>query len=131
MFLFEIDGIRLAHLGSQGEIPAREVLDRLRNIDLILLLQSMDDPVKFPWTSVARSLRTIDPKIIIPEHGEEKAGQAIATRLGLEQEAMPGGDMIITRRELASMKTMRIVNLDTPECLTPVQKGPLPRPLPR
>jgi len=114
MFLLEIDGIRLAHLGSQGAIPERGILDKLHGAD-ILLLQSMNDPAKLSPAECCEIIKKISPKIVIPEHGAAKAGEAIAKLLGLEQEAMPGGDFVITRRELASMKTMRIMNLDTPE----------------
>lgn len=66
IFVIEIDGLRLAHLGDLGHRLSKEIVSEMGQIDILMI------PVGGFYTidsSVASEIaRNIDPKIIIPMH---------------------------------------------------------------
>jgi len=66
IFVYEIDGIRIAHLGDLGHALSKEQLDKMGRIDILLIPVGgyfTIDPVMA--TEVANQ---ISPKVIIPMH---------------------------------------------------------------
>ncbi len=65
-FVYEIDGLRLLHLGDLGHLLSRDQLDRIGKIDILFI------PVGGVYTIDAEEAREvvaqINPKIIIPMH---------------------------------------------------------------
>lgn len=66
VFLFKIDDLNICHLGDIGEIPSSSVLEKLRDIDVLLI------PIGGNFTVDGKKAYEIcsllKPKIVIPMH---------------------------------------------------------------
>ena len=66
MHFFDIDGYRILHTGDLGCIPSKEVLEQMKNVDILLA------PINGYYTISAKELKEImdivNPKITIPIH---------------------------------------------------------------
>lgn len=66
MYLFNIDGYRILHTGDLGCIPNDEVLEKMKNVDILFA------PINGHYTISAKELRDIihivKPRIVIPIH---------------------------------------------------------------
>lgn len=66
VFLFEMEGLRLAHLGDLGHMLSEDTVSALGNIDILMV------PVGGQYTIdakvAAEVVRAIDPRIVIPMH---------------------------------------------------------------
>lgn len=66
MYLFEIDGLRILHTGDLGCIPLRDILEKMKNIDILLA------PINGHFTISAKELKAIidviKPRVTIPMH---------------------------------------------------------------
>lgn len=66
VFVYEIDAIRMAHLGDLGHIPTKEQLDKIGQVDILLI------PVGGHFTIDAAQATEVAskmaPKIVIPMH---------------------------------------------------------------
>lgn len=66
IFVIEIDGIRIAHMGDIGHDLSRQQLDELGKVDVLLV------PVGGTYTvdaaGAARIVEAISPKVVIPMH---------------------------------------------------------------
>ena len=75
MYLFNFDGYRILHLGDLGCIPSEEVLQKMKDVDVMLA------PINGFFTISAEELvkiaKKVQPRILIPMHyykKEEKSG---------------------------------------------------------
>jgi L-ascorbate metabolism protein UlaG (beta-lactamase superfamily) len=66
IFIFEMDGIRLCHLGDLGHVPESDAIARLGEIDVLFV------PVGGVFTVDAANawkvVKAIDPKVVVPMH---------------------------------------------------------------
>ncbi len=66
MHFFDIDGYRILHTGDLGCIPSKEVLEQMKNVDVLLA------PINGFYTISAKELKEImdlvNPRITIPMH---------------------------------------------------------------
>ncbi len=66
MHFFDIDGYRILHTGDLGCIPSKEVLEQMKNVDILLA------PINGYYTISAKELKGImdivNPKVTIPMH---------------------------------------------------------------
>ena len=66
MYLFEIDGLRILHTGDLGCIPLRDILEKMKNVDILLA------PINGHFTISAKELKAIidviKPRVTIPMH---------------------------------------------------------------
>lgn len=71
VFVLEVDGIRVCHLGDLGHIPSTEQVSSIGRVDVLLI------PVGGTYTIDATAAATVtamlDPKIVIPMHFRTKA----------------------------------------------------------
>ncbi len=74
MHLFELDGYRILHTGDLGCIPSRDVLEQMKNVDILLA------PINGHFTISANELKAImdivKPRITIPMHYYKKANNS-------------------------------------------------------
>lgn len=63
MFVYEMDGIRLCHLGLPGKGVA-DVLDELKDVDILLM--PVGDLNSLSGVAAADVMTTIEPKVAIP-----------------------------------------------------------------
>jgi L-ascorbate metabolism protein UlaG (beta-lactamase superfamily) len=115
MYVFTIDGIKLAHLGSQGELPDNETLKKIGKVD-ILFLQGFSDPTlsksKMTVTECNTIIKALTPKIVIPEHGTSKFGKTISVNFGYPVEYRENGELVVTKSKLDKIKKLTIYDLD-------------------
>lgn len=115
MFVYEVNGLKIAHFGSQGELPSDETLEQIKNADILLIQASIKPQYANSKMNLKETKYIIDklkPKIVIPEHGSENLGKALAAYLGLKVEFMKNGEVIVTKSELDAAKSLRVLDLD-------------------
>ncbi len=114
IFVFTIDGIKIAHFASQGELPPPKVLEKIGKVDVILI-QIFEDPAasKLIMDDVDIILKSLKPKIVIPEHGDTNAGKNLAEHLNIKEEYITNGEIIITRDNIDKINGIHVINLDT------------------
>lgn len=70
--IFEIDGLRICHLGDLGDVPSKDELLRMGNLDYLLI------PVGGTYTldpaGADRLIKLIKPKVVVPMHYGMKPG---------------------------------------------------------
>ena len=70
MHFFDIDGYRILHTGDLGCIPSKEILEQMKNVDILLA------PINGYYTISAKELKeimdVINPKVTIPMHYYKK-----------------------------------------------------------
>jgi L-ascorbate metabolism protein UlaG (beta-lactamase superfamily) len=96
IFVFEIDGIRIAQCGSQGAVPDEETLEQIGDID-ILIIQFMDYYTKMSPDQASQVARALNAKIIIPAHGDPEKNDEFAELLPCAIAERSIGKLIITR----------------------------------
>ena len=88
MYLFEIDGLHILHTGDLGCIPLRDILEKMKNIDILLA------PINGHFTISAKELKAImdviKPRVTIPMHYYKKNNNS----------GYPDGGQIDTFKEL-------------------------------
>ena len=64
--IFYVDGLKIIHTGDLGCIPGQDILDKMKNADLLLI------PINGHFTvsssEVAEILKAIQPRLTIPMH---------------------------------------------------------------
>ncbi len=66
VYIYEIDGLRLAHLGDLGHKLPEKILERIGDIDLLMV--PVGGEYTIGPTEAVEIARAIEPKIIIPMH---------------------------------------------------------------
>lgn len=66
MYLFTLDGIRIAHLGDIGNRLPDDQLELLKGSDIVIA--PAGGPPTIDLTDLADAIRTINPRIFIPVH---------------------------------------------------------------
>ena len=88
MYIFEIDGYRVLHTGDLGCIPVREILEQMKNVDILLA------PINGHYTISAEELKAImdivKPRVTIPMHYYKKE----------DNSGYPDGNQIDTFKKL-------------------------------
>ncbi|PYG87335.1 beta-lactamase family protein [Ruminiclostridium sufflavum DSM 19573] len=116
IFTYVINGIKIAHFASQGELPSDETLEKIKNADVLLVQASIKPEYANSKMNLEETKHIIDklnPKIVIPEHGSENLGKALAAYLNLKVEFVKKGEIVVTRSELDASKGLRVLDIDT------------------
>ena len=66
MFIFEIDGLRILHTGDLGCIPLRNILEKMKNIDILLAPINGFFPIN--PSELKEMCKIINPRIVVPMH---------------------------------------------------------------
>ena len=66
IYVIEMDGIRLAHLGDIGHTISEDTLEELGTIDILFI--PVGGIYTINPTQAAETVRSIEPKIVIPMH---------------------------------------------------------------
>jgi hypothetical protein len=113
IFVTKLEDITIAHFASQGDIPSDDVLDQIGRVD-VLLIQIFENGTygKLVPVNLPAIVNKLQPKIIIPEHGQDNADTVIAKKLNIASETVPSGSLILTRDKLKEMTEMKVFNLD-------------------
>jgi L-ascorbate metabolism protein UlaG (beta-lactamase superfamily) len=70
IFKFEVDGIVFAHLGGLGHIPADEVINKLLNVDVLMI--PVGGTFTIDYKKAYEIIGNFNPKVVIPMHYREK-----------------------------------------------------------
>jgi L-ascorbate metabolism protein UlaG (beta-lactamase superfamily) len=128
IYVFNINGIRIAHFASQGEVPSDEVMKSIGNVDILLIqtMTSSNSALNFEMGLTSSSsklnleecksiIEKLNPKIVIPNHGTRKVGQSLATYLNTTIEYGSTGEILVTKNQLNKIKGVKVIDLDTPK----------------
>ncbi|MDR2698718.1 MAG: MBL fold metallo-hydrolase [Candidatus Methanoplasma sp.] len=66
IYKFVMDGITICHCGDLGDIPSEEVVESLKNVDIIFVPTGEVYTLSIP--KLKNFLRTIAPKVVVPMH---------------------------------------------------------------
>lgn len=66
LFLFEIDGLTVCHLGDLGHLPKQSQVEELGDIDVLLVPVGGVDSLRA--SQAAEVISLLEPKIVIPMH---------------------------------------------------------------
>lgn len=113
IFSYNINGIRIVHLGSQGQIPSDEVLNALKNTD-VLIIQVIPDSMynKLTVGGVQKIVKAVNPKIVLPAHGVSYISEALAKSLNVEDEYSSSGEIVVTRSALDRIQNTKVIDMD-------------------
>lgn len=118
IFVFDINGIKIAHFASQGDIPNKKMwakLEAFKGID-ILLVQAFKNPetkeIKMILEDCYVVFDRLNPKIIIPEHGRAEISKDIAKHYNTSVEYINYDGFVITKEILKNIKGHRILDMD-------------------
>ncbi len=114
IYVFEIDGIKIAHFASQGEVPTTETLKQIGPVDVLMVqIFSGSGYGKLEVKDMDPILSVLKPKIIIPEHGGYAIEKKLAVHMQLDEVYKTSGTLIVTRQMLDSIKDVKLINLDS------------------
>ena len=66
IYILEIDNYKICHLGDLGHIPSNLILEKLKNIDILLI--PIGGNFSFDGFEAAKLCKLVSPKYIIPMH---------------------------------------------------------------
>ncbi|HEX5499546.1 MAG TPA: MBL fold metallo-hydrolase [Thermomicrobiales bacterium] len=111
-YLFEIEGVRVCHLGDLGHVLSTEQAEALSDVD-VLIVPAGGAPIGA--AKAAEVVGQLEPKMVIPvryaaANGDKKLGglEAFCKELGV---AVPAADDKLTLRSSDLTDTMRLVAL--------------------
>jgi L-ascorbate metabolism protein UlaG (beta-lactamase superfamily) len=82
IFVLEMDGMRIAHLGDLGHALTPELTDALENIDILLIPAGGGEGIISPERA-AKIIGTIEPNLVIPM--QFATGKGDANRAGIDE----------------------------------------------
>lgn len=66
VYIFDLEGLQICHLGALGHTPSSEQLEQMNNVDVLLIPVGGNTTINAQQASEAIS--TIEPHIVIPMH---------------------------------------------------------------
>jgi Predicted Zn-dependent hydrolases of the beta-lactamase fold len=66
IYKFKVDGVTVCHCGDLGDIPSDEVVESLKNVDIMLV--PTGETYTLPIPKLEIFLKRVNPKIIVPMH---------------------------------------------------------------
>ncbi len=111
IFVIESEGLKIAHLGDLGTLPSQDILDELKNIDVILI--PVGGMFTIDYKKATELINLINPKIVIPMHykteklgfdidrvdkfleGKENVTRKESSEIEIEKENLPSETQII------------------------------------
>jgi L-ascorbate metabolism protein UlaG (beta-lactamase superfamily) len=71
VFLMEVDGVAICHLGDIGHVPNDEQIETIGNVDILLLPVGAVSTINA--SMAAEVIRKLEPKVVIPMHYQTPA----------------------------------------------------------
>ena len=115
MYVFDIDGIRIAEFGSQGDMPGEADLKKIGTVDVLIVQLFFMTNDKLTMNESLSIIKRLGAKIIIPAHGDSSTAthNRYAKILGSHEVThIKSGRLTLTRAELDKIKAPKIVVLD-------------------
>lgn len=115
IFLFDIDGIQIAQFASQGEMLPQETLERMGNVDILIIQIGTLETRKLIPYQVGIIAQQLKAKIVIPAHGTAlpEDHNELAAFLGNKPVIYKqDGTLKITKAQLKAMDATQVMVLD-------------------
>lgn len=111
IFVFDFGGLRVAEFASQGQIPSEEMFEQIGDVDVLFIQVFGDDvPNKLSLEEAVEVIDTLQPTIIIPEHGDSSINPDLAEALEADYEVAEG-DVVIGAKDLDEDSTLRVIEM--------------------
>lgn len=114
IFVFDMDGIRLAQFASQADVPSAEMFAAIGKVDILIIQMIGNGYEKLSAGEAGEIVHRLEVKIIIPAHGDPTQTEVLAALLNASNERIASGSMTVAAADLATQKTPRVVTLDNP-----------------
>lgn len=115
MYIIDIDGIRIAEFGSQGDMPDQAALKKMGSADILIVQLFANAGDKLTFNEALTIVKSLGAKIIIPAHGDNSTAtlNRFAQLLGSNTVTnIKSGKLTLTRTELDKIKIPKVVVLD-------------------
>lgn len=120
IFVFEINGIKIAHFASQGKRPSEDIWAKLKafnGID-ILMIQAFKSP-HWEWDEIKMTpkecytvIDRLKPGIVIPEHGTKGISKDFAKHYHTQVEYIDYDGFVVTGDILKNIRGHKILEMD-------------------
>ncbi|MCP4544014.1 MAG: hypothetical protein GY832_43430 [Chloroflexi bacterium] len=115
IYVFDMDGIRLAQFASQGELPTQDMFVKIGEVDILIIQTYGWERGKLTAGEARSIIQKLQAKIVIPAHTDAGQTETLISLFGGNSESYLDGKLIVTETDLAEQKTTKIVILDVPE----------------
>lgn len=113
IFVFDFDGLRIAQFCAQGAFPSQDMLDRIKQADVLIVQIFGANQPKLSYEEVYRIANELGARIIIPAHGDYGMTPKLAALYGHARvERIRSGRITLRKEEILAQKKTRIVVLD-------------------
>jgi L-ascorbate metabolism protein UlaG (beta-lactamase superfamily) len=115
MYIFDIDGIRIAEFGSQGDMPDQAALKKMGTVDLLIIQLFANTTDKLTLKESLAIVKSLGAKIIVPAHCDDSPAtfNRFAQSLGSNDVTyIKSGKLTLTRAELDKIKIPKVVVLN-------------------
>lgn len=112
IYVFDFGNIRLAHFGSQGELPSEEMLAQIGQVDILIIQVYGWERGKLSVSEAHRIGQSLEAKIVIPAHGDLSLTDRLISIFGGQSERYPNGELELSEAELNQTQTSRVIVLD-------------------
>jgi L-ascorbate metabolism protein UlaG (beta-lactamase superfamily) len=114
IYVFDLDGFRLAQFASQGEMPTEDMFNQIGEVDILIIQIYGTANWKLSAEDASIIAKRLQAKIVIPAHTDTSQNEPLAALLGVKAEEIVTGKLIVTKAGLAEQQTPRVVVLDSP-----------------
>lgn len=121
VFVFDLEGVRLAHFGSQGELPGERMRKEIGTADILILQVFRNAATKMTVKEGAEAARRLGARIIIPAHCDLDLGPELARELGGSCESVPDGEIVLEANVLQDPGAPRVLVLGNRAASSPWQ----------
>jgi L-ascorbate metabolism protein UlaG (beta-lactamase superfamily) len=116
IYVFDLDGIRLAQFASQGEVPTDTMFATIGKVDILIIQIYGKEKGKLTVGEASQIAQRLQAKIVIPAHTDTSQNDTLAALLmGGESEKITTGKLLVSRANLAAQTAPRVVVLDVPD----------------
>lgn len=111
IFIFEVDGLRIAHMGDMGQTELNpEQLEKIGQLDIVMTCITHAPQYGPEKEKNIRIIQQMNPKIVIPTHYSPDVAKEICEALGIK-EMETVSELIISKDDLKDA-AMRYVNVE-------------------
>ncbi len=115
IYVFEMDGLRLAQFASQGERPTEAMYAAIGNVDILIIQIYGAEQKKLDAQEAAQIAQRLQARIVIPAHTDTSQNDRLAAWLTTEKsQKITSGQLFVTQASLAGQDKPRVIVLDTP-----------------
>jgi L-ascorbate metabolism protein UlaG (beta-lactamase superfamily) len=112
IFVFELEGLRIAQFGSQGDFPAEEMFRQIGSVDILFIQIYGALYLKLSPTQAYDIVQRLQAKLVIPQHGDPKNTDSLIQWIKGPSEKIASGQMIVSKEELDKLTKTKVVSLD-------------------